>query len=252
MTAGYYRDTIVACGGWAPNFGDGETFETDKCFELSKDLSQWVEIASLPDGNEKGMSSSVIDDKLFLTGGNDGLTYLDTTYILDNQLFFSGPPLPIQAADICQLTINGTHIFFTNGQETFLLDWYAQDYTILHEQNVRYPALICGYLDNPDFGPEVLVGLGTESYIFNLDDVAWREGPAMPVQIGHAAVAQLSDGFLMIGGTERLGDTVSSEKLDTIYKFSQYSYQWEQIGRLSSVRRDASAVPVPDSFLNCQ
>jgi len=82
-----------------------------------------------------GVASSVIDDKLVLSGGaGEDNAPTDNVYIYYNGLFSAGPSLPIPLRQHCQMTINGTHIIFIgmNG-EAFILDWRRQDYIILDE-----------------------------------------------------------------------------------------------------------------------
>jgi len=247
MTAAFYRDAIIACGGSAINHLTGEGIRTDKCFKLTGDLIEWVEIDPLPYGSKDELRSSLIDDKLFLAGGNDGDIDLDETFILEGDSFTDGAPLPIEMAAQCQLTINGTHIFFSNFNGAFLLDWYEQRYIqLLEEDEGIYNNGICAILNNPDIGKEVFIAGDDVSHILNLSSMEWRDGPPLPIDFGYAAVAQLDDGFMTFGGDSRQGG------YDTIFKFSQNSYEWEEMGRLSTIRINAAAVPVPNDFLNCK
>jgi len=79
-----------------------------------------------------------------------------------------------------------------------------------------------------------------------VNDLKWREGPLLPENVNLLSSAQLEDGFLAIGGRD------DGFSVDTVYKFSQDSYEWSlREERLNIPRQLAFSVPVPDSFLNC-
>jgi len=79
-----------------------------------------------------------IDGKLFFTGGNgsDGETI--TSYIFDGPDFNDGPEFPSEKWGHCQVTLNSTAVFFTNGngfntERTYLYHWNKDEFVILDD-----------------------------------------------------------------------------------------------------------------------
>jgi len=193
------------------------------------------------------MRSSVIDNELFLTGGRDGEPFF-STYIYDGQNFRSGIDMPARKDGHCQVTVNSTHIFVTGypTTDTFLLDWQQQKWTVLKDIPRLMYSPACGLLENPEYGPEVLVTVEDFAFIFSLTDLEWRLGSSLPEPFSDLAYAQVRDGFLAIGGFGVF------EPSDKIYKFKESSYKWVlERSRLEVPRVIPAAVGVPDDFLNC-
>jgi len=157
--------------------------------------------------------------------------------------------MPAAKAGHCQLTINSTHIFITgySGTEAFILDWENQDWFMVDDIPVVELRPSCGFLESSQFGSEILVAVGRYSYIFSLTNLIWRDGPALPQLTVNLGYAQVSGGFLAIGGD------VNGSLQDTVYKFSEDSYEWKLLenSKLEVPKSLVAAVAVPDEFLNC-
>jgi len=241
MTSTYYDGKVFTCGGYKVDTG-----ETNECFSLNPDLI-FVPSEPLPDGR-RWMRSSNIGGIWWLTGGNFGNTQqLASTFIFNGTNFERGPDLPFAKDNHCQVTINSTHVFFAGANPaTFTYEWDTRTPTILEDPPTSFDEGACGLLNNPSIGPEVLWAEGVYSFIFSLTDLEWREGPQLPEPIVDLSYAQLEDGFIAAGG-----DTGSPD-YDTVYKFSEETYEWELLNqRLSVPRRFMSAVAVPRDFFGC-
>jgi len=96
--------------------------------------------------------------------------------------------------------------------------------------------------------PEILIAAGNKAFIYSVKNSSWRSGPTLPEPLIDLTSAQLEDGFLAMGG--RIPNEKDSK---TVYKFSEETYQWSLIENeiLEKARYDATAVAVPDSFLQC-
>ncbi len=106
----------------------------------------------------------------------------------------------------------------------------------------------CGLINNSVMGVEVVVaGYGT-SEIFNFDDLAWRDGPNLPI-FGHGyASVQLTNTFLLVGGYEDNAEQYS----DKIFIFDEDDYSFTLMSQtLVYPRNVPAAVLVPDEFVNC-
>jgi len=243
-TAAYYDGSIVACGG--------DTFLqiTDKCFRLGGDLTDWEEVSPLPDRERSCSKSSIIDGKWLLSGGlTSGGSGVTDSLLQYDGLFDFVPPMPQGRACHCQVTVNSTHVFFTgNTPSTTMLNWETQDWSHLEDNIIDASYAACGLIDTPDFGAEIVVADRDEAAIFSLRDLAWKEGPSLPIFVDEPASVQLSNAILAVGGFDREGNA-----LNTVYKFDPDSFSWSlQDVSLSVPRYYATAVAVPDSFLSCQ
>jgi len=95
----------------------------------------------------------------------------------------------------------------------------------------------------------IFAGSEEKSNIFSLADLTWRRVPPMPTGISNTSPGQLSDGLLAMGGyyTAFMSNSIS---VDTIYKFSQVSEEWQLLeGQGFRVARtNPATVAVPKAF----
>jgi len=244
MMASFYQNKVIACGG--------EIADTPipTCFVMDESLI-WQPIEPLPYSLSRAASSNIADI-WWITGGRNDLEIPETsTLIFDGIEFQEGPFLPVWKNDHCQVTVNDTHVFFTEGQsqDTFMFDWETQEWTFLESIPTDRPLAACGMINNPDIGPEILVVTTRDfsTYIFNLANQQWRQGPPCPVYLEHPSYATLEDGLLVAGGSNF---TEVYPKM--IYKFSSASYEWSIFDDEFEVARDSGVgVAVSEEFLRC-
>jgi len=244
LTATFLNNKILACGGFGPR--------TERCFELrAEDLTQWVEIPALP-LPDQGMGSSNIDGKWLISGGYTANASL--TWIFDGEDFSNGPVMPDGKADHCQVSIDNNYVFVTAGtsEATYLLDWRNQEFTILRDMPVRVSSPVCGTTRHyngataGDFKVDVLVRGLDRTYFYNLNEKVWILAAPFSEEIDGSSSAQISQGVLSIGGT------INGAYTNKIYVFNQPTLEWLlQEEKLNVPRRQAAAVAVPDTFLNC-
>jgi len=241
--AAYFQGKILSCA----------QFNDAKCYQLVPGALSWTEISSIP--IDAVMRASVAGDRIVFSGGMEGSSDPQLVVYYDDQgLFIPGPTLPARMSHHCQLTINQTHVFFS-GDETLLLNVETDQFTFL--ENVPRPMSTpaCGLLNGMN-GKEILMAVTTKSYIFNLNDTAWRPGPQLPEDIEYLAYAQVSGGFLAIGGEGEKYDIATgfpySVPIDTIYKFDENMYEWILLPqKLELAREETGAVSVPEDFWSC-
>jgi len=246
MTAMFVNDRIVVCGGRV--IAEDNSFKSiDECYFFGNDLI-WKPFEPLPDVRAYLRSSlfGSDSDTWWLTGGSDGNFQSQQTWLFDGQQFVDGPLLPEEKSQHCQVTVNSTHVFITGGNTygTFMYNIDLEEWIILEDSPVPLVEGACGLLENPTFGPEILVARSQKSYIFSLTDLTWRDDPEFPLPkvTMNLSYAQLSDGFAAIGGSG------TSE----VYKFSQDSYSWERLDdELTRPRESAASVAIPGQFLRC-
>jgi len=236
----FYHDQVLACGG-----SDLEE-KTNKCFLLGQDLEEWVETESFLGGARSEMTASVIDDSVFFTGGkNSDDEPMSSTLVYRDGSFSYGPGLPAEKYSHCQVTLNATHVFITGGyvdSQTMVLNFLNMQWTFLDDLVVKHRGEVCGLLQNPNYGDEVLVGDGTGIYLFSLNSLTWRDAPVSS-PYGGSFSANLDRHALRMGGTY-MGDEQGA-----IYKFSEANYNWINAEeRLALERHSAAAVAVPNSF----
>jgi len=144
-TGTYIDGKAIVCGGFLDN----------KCHELASSSAEWRETYSLGSEYVYALRSSMIDGTWLISGGANENT--DQTLLYENGLFTPGLEMPYEKDRHCQVTINDTHVFITDGYlnepETFILDWQRQTWTVVDELPATLGDATCGLLNNPDLGP---------------------------------------------------------------------------------------------------
>jgi len=238
----FYQGKVLACGGISSG-----TYQ-DKCYSLGSDLSKWEELDSHLLSKRDKMSSSIIDNKWFISGGYDGFKSLKETMVYDGTQFSPGPEMELSHQDHCQLAINSTHIFFAGGsrKETFLLDWGSGIYFPLDDMP-EYLGGACGVLNNENHGMEVLIAEFTRAFIFSFNDLSWREGPLIPQRLTNLKYVLTKNGFVSLGGIKN-----SFEYVGSIHEFNEILYEWiPEVAQLQIGMANFGAAAVPDDFANC-
>jgi len=253
MVATFFEDGIYSCGG---GISDGRILG---CFLLDENLI-WVPVGMR--AGIQGSASSIIDNTWWVTGGytisfvgpdQDPIIHAQrSSWTFDGKREVSGDFLPYDVYRHCQVTINDTHVFIAGGyndQSVYVTNWVTEEWMAMEDvpAEERFGEH-CGLLRNPNYGPEILMADGRFSFIFSLTTETWREGPLMPEDIKLPTYQQLDDGILAIGGHFYQGRAV-----DTVYKFSEDTYQWELLDvTLSQPSFHLTTAAVPEDFLSCQ
>jgi len=100
-TGGVVNGSPIICGGWRSN---GE--KTDSCHRFDKNANSW-KFHSTMKSKRNRHASTVVNNALFITGGNTGRNILATTeYIYANGTVQSGPNLPEARHGHCSVTLH--------------------------------------------------------------------------------------------------------------------------------------------------
>ena len=121
-TPSFIDNKLSVCGG--ANIEEGYT---NACYEYDKTTNSWYAANGLSEPRNRP-SSSVIGNEWFIAGGSP--TALSTE-IRENGVSSPGPTLPDGISWGCQVTINETHVFLTDGEElfTYVLEWESEFWT---------------------------------------------------------------------------------------------------------------------------
>jgi len=233
-------DRIISCGGF-----DGFE-EIANCFELDDGLN-WNEIDSLPTALAYA-AGSIVGGYWVISGGEDGDTIYDTTYIYDDNYFQPGPPMPSPFHTHCQLTLDETHVFIGGGhtKEAYLYDIQLQEFITLPELPILVYDEACGLLENDQSGQEIMLIEGHNSLVYSLTNNNWRDGPVTENTSLGPAAAQLEDGFALVGGE------YNGQYFDTIYTIDDLTYSWYlDSNSLNNGRQNPTVVTLPDGFITC-
>ena len=88
----------------------------------------------------------------------------------------------------------------------------------------------------------VVGGNKLSSEILDLETMTWRDGPTAGGWYSNNVAAQFGDTFVVVGG----------DVTDNIYEFDAENEAWiERHEKLSTERRDTTAVFVKDNVVNC-
>ncbi len=262
-----YGMTLGVVGGLVKACGSGDS--TDDCYDYDPATDSWSSSTSMLDYREYPKSSFI--DGVWLVsgdyyGGYSSTTQSTTDYSTDTSsviydtsstteiwtgnAFEPGPMLPKRMFRPCQLTINATHVFFTDmagSRRSYLLDWRRQTWTDLPTMPRYRDDPSCGLINNPDNGLEVVVVEDGYTEIFNFNDLEWRNGPTAP-DIDEAGSAQIGDTFVLVGGEDSSGYPI-----DSIYQFDHLNYDWILMDQRLDYPREnyPGVVAVPDEFVSC-
>ncbi len=194
-----------------------------------------------------------------ITGGQDtnGLT-LDSSEVYQNGVFQPGPALPSPRQEHCQVTLNSSFVGMLGGYNG---THWLNDFNILNletEEWVSMPDIAealgddpCGLIENSASGIELVVLVDYDScYIFNFNDMTWREGPDIPydVQLSwDSMLVQMEKTFYLLGGHIE-GDMDT----DAIFKFDNENYAWHmEATGLETAKGGGVAMAIPDEMANC-
>ncbi len=109
----------------------------------------------------------------------------------------------------------------------------------------------CGLIENSVSGTELVVLVDYDSfYIFNFNDMTWREGPDIPYDVlltWDSMLVQMENTFYLMGGY--IGDDMTT---DAIFKFDNENYVWHmEATGLQTAKRGGAAIAIPDEIANC-
>jgi len=94
---------------------------------------------------------------------------------------------------------------------------------------------------------EILVAKSNRAYIFSMTDLMWRDDPTLPIQKTQFASAFIDDAVFAIGGIGADGKSTTS-----VLRYDSPMNEWiAESNSLRFPRHYATAIPVPDDFLDC-
>jgi len=234
----YIDGKVMVCGGYS---GEYEL----SCYAY--DGLTWVEETSMELNMRRRYSrASRVAEEWIVTGGSSSLPEVRETYeYLSEDTWIQGENLlPSEYSSHCQVTVDSSYIFLTGGGEgrTFLIDWNTKEEQELKAFPGNHEAGIsCGKVTLDDGTEEVVTVEGGESYIFSMDTLLWRPGPAFGTQ-SLISTVQIGNTFLAVGG-DRSGQ---------VYIFNPTTFEFENTGhRLLNQRAAAGLALVPAELVNC-
>ena len=246
-----------------PRVCGGDSPATDSCYQYLYETNQWEEVDSLQEVRTQAASSMVNSATWFITGSNDGSDPpSDTTEVWSSEGEFVGfgPDLPLPLRGQCQITVNSSYVLILGGNDGtaattnfFMLDWREAEWREpLPDLQSATDKDVCGLIENSENGQEIVVmGDAATCHIYNFRNNSWRPGPLFEgpdsTLSESSATVQLNKNFVFLGGY--LGNALTT---DSIYGFDQENYRWVQkAATLSSTKRGAIAIAVPDDLVDC-
>ncbi len=232
----------------------GSQYDRDDCYDYDFATNQWTTSESMltPRANPK---ASLIDGVWLVSGDNEEIESGNapfSTEIWSNGQFAEGPTLPAAMYNHCQLTVNSTHVFFGNKEgsyPSFLLNWENQEWTELPTRTNGGYFPSCGLINNPENGLEAVVVEDGHSDILNFNTLQWRAGPSLEYSFDRSGSAQLTDTFVVVGGSNYAG----TDTLNTIYQFDHINYDWILLSKKMQIKRQGyfGVLAVTDDLVSC-
>ncbi len=229
----------------------GDSDDSILCYDFDPATNFWTPPSARMLFARYRPRGSIVNGVWLLSGDGNSLGDVgDVTEMWTGSEFELGPILPTKMFSHCQLTVNTTHVFFVDTYDTknaFLLDVFEQKTTDLPQMTIdrSYPS--CGMINNPENGLEAFIVEDGVSEVFNFNDLTWRIGPSLP-SFNHAGYAQLTDTFVLVGGSNDAGETLTS-----IYQFDHINYEWIAKTQRLQIGRQLypGVIAVPDDFVHC-
>ena len=241
--------------------------DNPNCYYYDFQIGRWL--YTFPLDTERWYSASaVIDDNTWwIAGGEDRSTGpLGTSIVYSGSGFFRpGPELPEPAFGACALKLNATHVFYAGGRNesfitagaqnfktAYLLEWATGTWTRLPDMPTGAGLHTCSQSGGEVYvlGGFTFTNVPSVSFVFSLETMTWRDGPAIPVDdiiyYGIPTIQHDRDSFTYVGGHLSGGSTSG------IFTFDDKSFGWKVNKKsLSEDRGTHVAIPVPRDVANC-
>jgi len=252
----------MICGGYVGSQDDDCYIYQDGTWIKSHPLTEarsYAGVSKLP--------SSSSTNRLIVTGGHNGINYLDTAEILNEDgTWESVTSLPAAVTNHCQVFINSTTVFVVGGlQANGVLTRTTYFYNTETESWVQGPFLnsdryrhSCAMIKNDYQSSEysVIVSGGKSILGKTLSSVeileagssAWYFGPELPIEVvSHSMIQDANGGVVLVGGMDGNGDDI-----DQMYYLSHAEEEWTELPQKLKFRRQHPTVfLVPDEITNC-
>ncbi len=274
-------DNVIVCGGYS-SIGSAKPLPT--CYVFQHQVETGIERIELQMVHSRRESASIVinDTTIFVTGGLSsemGATS-STEYInVKTNTSTKGAPLPAPLKNHCMTKINDTTAILIGGY--FDSPWPLSTYffNVLEDSWTTGPNLTlarveasCGVIQDStiaDYVMVVVVGgivnveMENTTEILFLDpdssqgESSWTIGPPLPDSQASASLVPTSDGknLILVGGSKYISFNGVETLVSDMYKFgcTRLECSWQKmIESLESPRRNALAMRVPDTFVNCQ
>ena len=203
------------------------------------------------------------NDSWIITGGQKYVEgapiLLDTSEVLDNGSFVSGPRLPLPLSDHCAISIAKDAVFISGGygqpqhlKEAFILKFNPEPNWIpLHNMQYGKFGHACGKVITLFNETEIITAGGLRQdkvEIYLLDKQFWINGPQIKSrQIFKVATIQARLSFVLTGGVELEPNCTNLDcRLDSIYLYDSSENEWKESKKsLKRARGNHVAVSLP-------
>ncbi len=249
----------TVCGG----YNSDSSLYTNECYQFLYGENRWVLMDYAMSEAKNSHKSSMVDSATWLISGGrilvEAVVLTSLSEVWHDGQFKPGPILPYPLECHCQVTLNSSYVAILGGRTSngtdyeyptnfYLLDWKNEEWIAMPD----VPAVICndpcGIIENSVNGVELVVLSDSDGYIFNFEEMVWRDGPTLDLDLFYDEMpVQMEKTFYIMGGY--LGDNAVS---DAVFRFDNENYEWRlETARLETARRGGVAIAVPDQMVNC-
>jgi len=241
--SGMVDDRQLICGGRG---ADGSLLSS--CYSL-QDIG-WSKEAD-NDLARSGAAASMTPGGLMVTGGYGKGGYLSSTEIFKENVWVTGPSLPVGVEGHCQVQI-GDHVIVVGGYPgpspsgaTYSLD--GDSWISLGELNTPRGWHACSHQDNELYvmgGYNGASGNVTSTEVLDLETGTWRSGPDLPYPAYDGKAVHYDGELYLVGGFGSDG---------IIVKLNNERDAWEEVGNtgVTGTRTWAPAPVVSSEMFDC-
>ena len=244
-----YRGRAVALGGWLPVGGSLNAATSDRVFELRGNT--WKELARLPRPRAAG-AAAVIDDKLFVFGGQASGRLVSETDVFDGKSWTSVAPLGTPRDHLAGVS-DGKFVYAIGGRDlspdkNFDTVERYDAATNTWQQVAPLPTARGDISAAAIAGKIIVVGGETSTTVFNTvealdtNSLTWAPAPAMATPRHGLGVIAAGASVYAIGGALEPGHSASAATVETLEFTSSpvTSSQWQPARAAPTPRQQAA------------
>jgi len=253
-----YRGSPLICGGYA------NRAYSKSCWSFVN--KNWTASQPMMTKRKHAASTTVRVDGnkniLYVTGGSDGSSDLDSMEVFSSEGWKKGPSLPVTISGHCMVTLNESTLMVIGGDQeeensagTYFFDIPSQEWSKGPSMEEPRSYHTCSKILDKNQHKIVIIGgysdTGAESSVIVFDPVTneYWEGPALPKKLYRSAsVEDPTGGVIVIGGNHDHGGFSSN----TLYRLANLESNWVKLNvALSDGHELHTAFLIPDSVVDC-
>jgi hypothetical protein len=251
----WFHNQPWVCGGESD-----QTTTRQECYAYNQATDSWTPRSSMKTARVFAAANPIKDGtELWITGGKDGNTLLQSTEILTAAgTWVAGPELPVPLAQHCIVGLDSDRVFISGGivtaddttgtKKAYIYSFRTNVWTEIKDMLEARFGHTCQIMDIGDGLEIVATGGWTKrnSDIYQERTVTWRNGPSFDDSKFLSNSLEFEETFVVVGGWGTFQHSIE------IWKFNPINITWKKLPqKLKQGRASASSIFVPRSYAQC-